>query len=76
MGTRFTIAAGGVITLFIATPQNGPSAWARVIDKVLGRGVGGGRHGRPACSVRVPVTAAVPEQVYDSRRRPLRRGLP
>ena len=36
MGVIFTIAIGGVLTLFIAAPPNGSSVWVRVVDKVSG----------------------------------------
>jgi len=36
MGASFTIATGGVLTLFIAAPPNGSSAWLRVVDEVSG----------------------------------------
>jgi hypothetical protein len=36
MGASFGIAAGGVLTLFIAAPPNGSSVWVRVVDEVSG----------------------------------------
>ncbi len=32
MGASFGIAAGGVLTLFIAAPPNGSSVWVRVVE--------------------------------------------
>jgi hypothetical protein len=34
MGASFAIAAGGVLTLFIAAPPAGSSVWVRVVDEV------------------------------------------
>ena len=34
MGASFTIATGGVLTLYIAAPPNGSSVWVRVVDEV------------------------------------------
>jgi hypothetical protein len=36
MGAAFSIATGGVLTLFIAAPPNGSSVWVRVVDEVSG----------------------------------------
>lgn len=36
MGASFAIATSGVLTLFIAAPLNGNSAWVRVVDEVSG----------------------------------------
>ena len=36
MGASFTIATGGVLTLFIAALPNGSSLWVRVVDEVSG----------------------------------------
>ena len=36
MGASFGIAAGGVLTLYIAAPPNGSSVWLRVVDEVSG----------------------------------------
>jgi hypothetical protein len=36
MGASFAISTGGVLTLFIASPPNGSSVWARVVDEVSG----------------------------------------
>lgn len=36
MGASFGIATGGVRTLFIAAPPNGPSVLVRVVDEVSG----------------------------------------
>jgi hypothetical protein len=36
MGASFTIATGGVLSLFIAAPPNGGSVWVRVVDEVSG----------------------------------------
>jgi hypothetical protein len=36
MGASFAIATGGVLTLIIAAPPNGSSAWVRVVDEVSG----------------------------------------
>ena len=36
MGASFTIATGGVLTLFIAVPPNSSSVWVRVVDEVSG----------------------------------------
>jgi hypothetical protein len=36
MGVSFTIATGGVLTLYIAAPPNGGSIWVRVVDEVSG----------------------------------------
>ena len=36
MGASFAIAAGGVLTLYIAAPPNGSSVWVRVVDEVSG----------------------------------------
>ncbi len=36
IGASFTIATGGVLTLFIAAPPNGSSVWMRVVDEVSG----------------------------------------
>lgn len=36
MGASFSIATGGVLTLFIATPPNGSSVWVRVVEEVSG----------------------------------------
>jgi hypothetical protein len=36
MGASFAIATGGVLTLYIAAPPNGSSAWVRVVDEVSG----------------------------------------
>jgi hypothetical protein len=36
LGAAFAIATGGVLTLFIAAPPNGSSAWVRVVDEVSG----------------------------------------
>ena len=35
-GASFSIATGGVLTLFIAAPPNGSSVWVRVVDEVSG----------------------------------------
>jgi hypothetical protein len=32
----FAIAAGGVLTLYVAAPPNGSSVWVRVVDEVSG----------------------------------------
>lgn len=34
MGPRYTIATGGLLTLFIAEPANVISVWVRVMDEV------------------------------------------
>lgn len=34
MGASFGIAAGGVLTLFIAAPPNGSSVWVQMVDEV------------------------------------------
>ena len=36
LGASFGIAAGGVLTLFIAAPPNGGSVWVRVVDELSG----------------------------------------
>jgi hypothetical protein len=36
MGASFAIAAGGVLTLYVAAPPNGSSVWVRVVDEVSG----------------------------------------
>ena len=36
MGASFAIATGGVLTVFIAAPQNGSTVWVRVVDEVSG----------------------------------------
>ncbi len=36
MGASFSVATGGVLTLFIATPPNGSSVWVRVVDEASG----------------------------------------
>ena len=36
MGASFTIATGGVLTLFIAASPNAGSVWVRVVDEVSG----------------------------------------
>ena len=36
MGASLAIAAGGVLTPFIADPPNGSSLWVRVVDEVSG----------------------------------------
>jgi hypothetical protein len=36
MGASFAIATDGVLTLLIAAPPNGSSAWVRVVDEVSG----------------------------------------
>lgn len=34
IGASFTIATGGVLTLYVAAPPNGSSVWVRVVDEV------------------------------------------
>ena len=36
MGASFATATGGVLTLFIAAPQNGSSVWVRIVVGALG----------------------------------------
>ncbi len=36
MAASFTIATGGVLTLYIAAPPNGSSVWVRAVDEVSG----------------------------------------
>lgn len=36
LGASFSIATGGVLTLFIAATPNGSSVWVRVVDEVPG----------------------------------------
>jgi hypothetical protein len=36
IGAGFSIATGGVLTLYIAAPPNGSSVWVRVVDEVSG----------------------------------------
>ena len=36
MGAAFAIAAGGVLTLYIATQPNGSLVWVRIVDEVSG----------------------------------------
>jgi hypothetical protein len=36
MGASFSVATGGVLTLYIAAPPNGSSVWVRVVDEVSG----------------------------------------
>lgn len=36
MGASFSIAAGGVLTQFIAAPPNGSSVWVPLVDEVSG----------------------------------------
>lgn len=36
MGASFTIATGGVLTVYIAAPPNGTSVWVRVVDETSG----------------------------------------
>jgi hypothetical protein len=36
IGASFSVATGGVLTLYIAAPPNGSSVWVRVVDEVSG----------------------------------------